>query len=100
MAQHEDMLKNMMIRFDTSDQNVKEMRGYLAKIRQKVDEDAVLIMLLQLQMAQLYSIVNPCQPFTLLRNTINNLKNDGSFMEATTRGGMQTIDHQCRLYYR
>uniref|UniRef100_M1DDB4 Integrase core domain containing protein n=1 Tax=Solanum tuberosum TaxID=4113 RepID=M1DDB4_SOLTU len=38
------------------------------------------------------SYVNPHQPGTLPRNTIQNPKNHGHCMEVTTRGGKQTID--------
>ncbi|XP_069154583.1 uncharacterized protein [Solanum lycopersicum] len=43
-------------------------------------------------MARLSTIVNPCQPGTTPRNTIQNPKNDGHFMIVTTRGGKQTIN--------
>ncbi|XP_049345386.1 uncharacterized protein LOC125809872 [Solanum verrucosum] len=37
-------------------------------------------------------MVNPRQPGTLPRNTIQNLKNDGHCLAVTTRGGKQTVD--------
>ncbi|KAK4724095.1 hypothetical protein R3W88_026874 [Solanum pinnatisectum] len=43
-------------------------------------------------MNHLSTTVNPRQPDTLLRNTIQNLKNDGHCMAITTRGGKQIID--------
>lgn len=36
--------------------------------------------------------MNPCQPGTLSRNNIQNLKNDGHCIAITTRGGKQNID--------
>ena len=43
-------------------------------------------------MAQLSATVNKRQPSTLPSNTVQNPKNDGHYMEITTRGGKQTID--------
>ena len=43
-------------------------------------------------MAQLSTTLNTRQPETLPSNTVQNPKNDGHFMEITTRGGKQTID--------
>ena len=43
-------------------------------------------------MTQLSATVNKRQPGTLPRNTVQNPKNDGPYMEITTRGGKQTID--------
>ena len=77
----------MIRRFDASDENVKEMKGDLANIGKKVYAHVVLIKHLELQMAQLSTIVNPRQPGTLPRNTIQNPKNDGHSMTVTTRGG-------------
>lgn len=36
--------------------------------------------------------MNPCQPETLPRNNIQNLKKDGNRITVTTRGGKHTID--------
>ena len=36
--------------------------------------------------------MNTRQPGTLPSNTVQNPKNDGHFMEITTRGGHQSID--------
>ena len=70
------MFKNMIRRFDASDEHAKVLRGDLANIGKKVDAHAVSIKNLEMQMAQLSSIVNPHQPGTLLANTVQNLKND------------------------
>ena len=43
-------------------------------------------------MNQLSNNVNPHQPRTLPRNTIQYSKNDRHCMVVTTRGGKQTID--------
>ena len=48
MARVEDMLHKMMRRFDASDENIKELRGYLASIGQKVDTHAILIKQIEL----------------------------------------------------
>ena len=81
-----------MIRsFNASKENVKEIRGELGNIGQKVDAHAVLIKHLELQMAQLYTTLNPRQPCTLPRDTVLNYKNDGNCMAVMTRGGKQTI---------
>ena len=58
----------------------------------KLDAHAIPIKLLELQMAQLSTTVNPSQPGTLPSNTVQNSKNDGYYMAVTTRGGKQTID--------
>lgn len=42
MQRVENILQNMMRRFDGSDENVKEMRSDLANIGQKVDAHAIL----------------------------------------------------------
>ena len=56
-----------MIRmFDVNVEQAKELRGDLANIGKKVDAHAVSIKNLEMQMAQLSSIVNPHQPGTLL----------------------------------
>ena len=59
-----------MRRLDASDENVKEMRGDLVNIGQKVDAYVVSIKHLELQMAQFSTTVNPGQPVTLLSNKI------------------------------
>uniref|UniRef100_M1DJ79 Integrase core domain containing protein n=1 Tax=Solanum tuberosum TaxID=4113 RepID=M1DJ79_SOLTU len=66
----EDMLQNVMTRFDATDENVKEMRNDLSGIAQKVDAHAVSIKHLEQQMTQLSTTVNPRQPGTLPSNTI------------------------------
>ena len=43
-------------------------------------------------MTLLSTTVNPRQPSTLPRNTIQNPKKDGHYMTATTRGDKKTID--------
>ena len=53
------MLLKMMMRFDASDENTKELRGDLDNIGQNVDAHPVLIKHLELQMAKLSTIVNP-----------------------------------------
>ena len=51
MARGEDMLHKMMRRFDANDEHIKELRGDLASIGQKVDTHAILIKQLELQIA-------------------------------------------------
>ena len=81
-----------MMRFDASDERIKELRCDLASIGQKVDTHAISIKQVELQMAQLSAIVNTRQPETLPSNTVQNQKNDAHCMAITTRGGKQTID--------
>ena len=59
------MLQKMMRRFDNSAEHTKELRSDLASIGQKVDAHPISIKHLELQMAQLSSNVNPCQPVIL-----------------------------------
>ncbi|KAK4737122.1 hypothetical protein R3W88_000819 [Solanum pinnatisectum] len=91
MSQIEYMMQKMMKRFDSTDENVKEMRNDLFGIGQKVDAHTVSIKQLKRQMNRLFTTVNPRQHGTLPSNTIQNLKNDGHCMAVTTRGGKQTI---------
>ena len=70
MARVEDMLQKMTRRFDASDENVKEVRGDLANIGQKMDAHAVSIKYLELQMASLFTIINPRQSGNLPSKTI------------------------------
>ena len=70
MVRVEVMLQKMMRRFTASDENAKELRGDITNIGQKVDAHAISIKHLELQMAQLSSIVNPRQPGTLPSNTV------------------------------
>ncbi|KAK4706944.1 hypothetical protein R3W88_033505 [Solanum pinnatisectum] len=93
MSHIEDMMQKMMKRFDTTDENVKEMQNDLSGICQKVDVHEVSIKKLEQQMNKLSTTVNPRHPDTLLSNTIQNLKNNRHCMTVTTRGGKQTIDH-------
>ena len=58
MARVEDMLHKMMRRFDASDEHIKEFRGDLASIGQKVYTHAISIKQIELQMAQLSTTVN------------------------------------------
>ena len=58
MARVEDMLHKMMRRFDASDEHIKELRGDLASIGQKVDTHAISIKQIELQVAQLSATVN------------------------------------------
>ena len=92
MSRVEDMLHKMMRRFDASDEHNKEQRNDLAGMDQKVDTHAISIKQLELQLAQLFAIVNTRQPGTLSSNTVQNPKNDGHCMAITTRGVKQTID--------
>ena len=55
----------MMLWFDANDEHIKELRSYLAGIRQKVDTHAISIKQLELPMAQLSATVNTRQPGTL-----------------------------------
>ena len=92
MERVEDMLHKIMRRFDASDEHIKELRGDLASIRQKVDTHEISIKQIELQVAQLSATVNTRQPGTLPIKTFQNPKNYGHCMEITTRGGKQTID--------
>ncbi|XP_049364329.1 uncharacterized protein LOC125829104 [Solanum verrucosum] len=92
MTRIEDMMQKMMKRFDSTDENVKEIRNDLFGIGQKVDAHAVSIKQLEQQFSQFSTTVNPRQLGTLPSNTIQNSKNDGHCMTVTTRGGKQTID--------
>ena len=82
----------MMRRFDASDEHIKELRGDLASIGQKVDTHAISIKQIELQMAQLSATMNTRQLRTLPSNTVQNSKNDAHCMAITTQGGRQTID--------
>ena len=57
MSRVEDMLHKMMRRFDASDEHIKELRGDLACIGQKVDTHAISIKKIELQMAQISATV-------------------------------------------
>ena len=57
MARDEDML-HKMTRFDASDEHIKDLRGDLASIGQKVDTHAISIKQIELQIAQLSATVN------------------------------------------
>ena len=92
MARVEDMLHKMIRMFDASDEHIKELRGDLASIEQKVDTHAISIKQIELQMDQLSATVNTRQSGTLPSNTFQNLKTDVHCMALTTRGGKQTID--------
>ena len=52
------MLHKVMRRFDANDEHIKELRCDLASIWQKVDTHAISIKQIELQMAQLSTIVN------------------------------------------
>ena len=58
MARVEDMLHNILMRFDASNEHIKELRSDLAGIGQIVDTHAISIKQLELQMAQLSATVN------------------------------------------
>ncbi|KAK4737404.1 hypothetical protein R3W88_001101 [Solanum pinnatisectum] len=92
MSRIEDMMQKMMKRFDSTDENVKEIQNDLSGIGQNVDAHAVSIKKLEQQMNQLSTTVNPRQLGTLPSNTIRNPKNDGHIIAITTQGGKQTID--------
>ncbi|TMW85596.1 hypothetical protein EJD97_022873, partial [Solanum chilense] len=92
MARVEDMLHKMMRRFDPSDEHIKELRGDLASIGQKVDTHAFSVKQVELHVAQLFATENTQQLGTLPSNTVRNPKNDVHCMAITTRGGKQTID--------
>lgn len=77
----------MRRRFDLSDEHAKELRGDLSNIGKKFDVHVVSIKHLELQIGQLFTTMNPRQPATLTRNTIQYPKNDGHFSEVTTSGG-------------
>ena len=50
MARVEDMMLKMMMRFDVSDEHIKELRNDLAGNGQKVDTHAISIKKIELQM--------------------------------------------------
>ena len=77
----------MMRRFDASDKYTKELRGDLANIGQKVDAHVISIKILNLQMAQLSTIVNTCQRGTLPRNTFKIRK----IMEITWQSLLEEV---------
>ena len=97
MSRVEDMLHKMMRRFNARNENIKELRGDLASIWQKVDTHAILIKQIELQMAQLSATVNTRQPGTLPSNTVQNLKNDGHCMAITSRLVSKPLTHLCHL---
>ena len=97
MARVEDMLHKMMRRFDASDEHNKELRNDLAGIGKKVDTHAISIKQIELQMAQLFAIVNARQPVTLPSNTVQNPKNDAHCMAITTRVVGKPLTHLCHL---
>ena len=86
MARVEDMLHQLIMRFDASDEHIKELRSYLPGIWQKVDTHAISIQQLKLKMVQLSASVNTQQPGTLPSNNVKNPKNDRHSMSITTRG--------------
>ena len=85
------MLHKMMMRFDISDEHIKDLSSDLSGIGQKVDTDAISIKQLELQMAQLSATMTTRQSGTVRRNTVQNLKN-GHCMAITTWGGKKTIN--------
>ena len=68
------MLHKMMRKFDTSNENIKELRCDLEGIGKKVDTHVISIKQIELQMAKLSATVNTRQPGTLPSNTIRNPK--------------------------
>ena len=64
------MLHKIMMRFDASDEHANELKSDLAGIGQKVDQHAISIKLLELQLAQLSATVNTRQSGTLPSNTV------------------------------
>ena len=56
MARVEDMLHNIMMRFDASNEHIKELRSDLAGIGQKVDTQAISIKKIEFRMAQLSAL--------------------------------------------
>ena len=74
MARVEDMLNKMMRMSHANDKHIKELRSDLAGIGQKVDTHAISIKQIELQIDQLFVIVNTWQPGTLPRNIVQNLK--------------------------
>ena len=75
----------MIMRFDENDENIKERISGISGIGKKIDAHVFSIKNLTLHMYQLSTTVNPCKPGTLPSNTIKCLKNNGHFMEFTTR---------------
>lgn len=74
----------MMSRFDTTDENMREMRNNLYDIGQKVVAHAMSIKHLELQMNHLSTTGNVRKQGTLPSNTIKNPKNDWHCMKVTT----------------
>ena len=56
--------------FDASDEQIKDLRGDLASIGQKVDAHAISIKQIELQMALLFATVNTRQPGNFPSNTV------------------------------
>ncbi|KAK4724087.1 hypothetical protein R3W88_026866 [Solanum pinnatisectum] len=92
MSRIEDMMQKMMKRFDSTNENLREMRNELSGIGQEIDAHAVSIKHLEQQMTQLSTTVNPYQHGTLPSNTNQNPNNYGHCMAGTTQGGKKTID--------
>ena len=61
-----------MRKFDATDEHAKGMIGDLPNISQKGDAHVIFITHLELQIVQLSTTVNPCQPSTVPKKTIQN----------------------------
>lgn len=75
------------------------MTDYLKKIKinilgmnQKFESHANAIKQFELQFGQISMALNPHQQGSLQSNTIQNLKNDGHFLDITTRCGKTSTD--------
>lgn len=81
----EAMMFKLLKRLDSTDVGVKEIRSQLSTINQLVDYYSTLIKKLEYQINQLIAVFNQRKSGTLLSDTVQNMRNDGTCLIITTK---------------
>ena len=64
------MMSKIMKKFDSNEDNLKEIRGDISSMNQKVESHATSIKLIEQQIGQISAYLNPRQKGTLPSNTV------------------------------
>lgn len=88
----EELLTKLVKGSDSQDSCFKDIKANILGLSQKVELHTTSIKKLEKQFGLMLDTLHQCQSCTLLRNTIQNPKNDSYCLSITTRNGRDTID--------
>lgn len=88
----EEMLAMLVKGQENQEVFLKEIKADIVRFTQKVDLYAIPIKQFEHWFRQILTTLNQGYPGTILRNTVQNLKNNGNVLNVTMRNGITTTD--------